>query len=349
MEPNSNKKEQILAKMSELREELDSVPGKDEELTEITEISDTSQLTQTMNHYRDFFNFAPVGLLSLDNEGRVLEANLDFYESTGVREEDLINQSLINCIPDKFTDVFAQHLMQTFERGEAQHELEIRVVDDNWSYPAMLDSRLCYASDGTVFSRTAVIDITEQKKAEIQLVDAMKKMEEQNEELKLQREELRSITDELEKTITNLSVHQEELRVQNEELMSVHIKEEQETWNYRKVYDFAPLPMLSFDINGLLTDVNLRAVDLLGIKRLSVRGVPLCSMILQVDLDRFNAFLLELKDEISAESVLRLKTQSGDYQAFTFYGSVSNFESEQKSMIRVILVPQGGERDDKRG
>jgi PAS domain S-box-containing protein len=64
-----------------------------------------------------------------------------------------------------------------------------------------------------------------------------------------------------------LQVHQIELEMQNEELHRAHHETEESRAGYADLYDFAPVAYLTLDENGLISQLNLTAAQLLGVER----------------------------------------------------------------------------------
>ena len=67
--------------------------------------------------------------------------------------------------------------------------------------------------------------------------------------------------------VHELSVHEIELEMQNEELQKAQLETEASRSRYLDLYDYAPVGYLTFDENGLVSELNLTAAHLLGIER----------------------------------------------------------------------------------
>ena len=81
-------------------------------------------------------------------------------------------------------------------------------------------------------------------------------------------------SDEVQRLVHELRVHQIELEMQNEELRQAQIKLEElknkYLNNYLDLYDFAPVGYLTLNDKGLILESNLTAVGLLGMDRTSL-------------------------------------------------------------------------------
>ncbi|MEK6845647.1 MAG: PAS domain S-box protein, partial [Nanoarchaeota archaeon] len=117
--------------------------------------------------YSDLYDFAPVGYLTLNRQGLILEANLTACSSLGKERSLLIN---INNLFTNFIikkgekDLFYQHLKKVFEAKSLETcELELK-GKDNTKFYVQLESIV--VKDNLSQCRTAIIDITMRKKVE---------------------------------------------------------------------------------------------------------------------------------------------------------------------------------------
>jgi len=74
-------------------------------------------------------------------------------------------------------------------------------------------------------------------------------------------------TEEAQKLVHELEMHQIELEMQNDELLSTQRKLVESLDNYHELYDFAPVGYFTLDEKARIWQVNLRGADLLGIQR----------------------------------------------------------------------------------
>ncbi len=117
--------------------------------------------------YSDLYDFAPVGYLTLNRQGLILEANLTACSSLGKERSLLIsiNNLFTNFIIKKGEkDLFYQHLKKVFEAKSFETcELELK-GKDNTKFYVQLESIV--VKDNLSQCRTAITDITESKQAE---------------------------------------------------------------------------------------------------------------------------------------------------------------------------------------
>jgi len=84
-------------------------------------------------------------------------------------------------------------------------------------------------------------------------------------------EVLRS-TDDTQRLLLELQVHQIELEMQNEQLRESQAQLEAATQRYMELYDFAPVAYFTLDRQGAMTHMNLTAARLLGHERARLQG-----------------------------------------------------------------------------
>ncbi len=124
-------------------------------------------LEESRAKYSDLYDFAPVGYLTLNRQGLILEANLTACSKLGEERSLLINikNLFTNFIIKKGgKDLFYQHLGKVFEAKSLETcELELKGKGDTKFY-AQLQSIV--VKDNLSQCRTALTDITERKKAD---------------------------------------------------------------------------------------------------------------------------------------------------------------------------------------
>jgi PAS domain S-box-containing protein len=79
---------------------------------------------------------------------------------------------------------------------------------------------------------------------------------------------------ERERLIHDLEVHQAELESQNHQLRETQEMLEQSRARYANLYDFAPVAYCTFDLNGVIREINLTGATLLGAARARLIGKP---------------------------------------------------------------------------
>ena len=122
------------------------------------------ELEAARNRYADLYDFAPVGYLTLDEKGRVMEINLTGATMLGTERTRVIGVPFVSWLAPGENKAFSSHLRNVFRtKGPAVAELRIHVNGED------LDVRLESAAhrfDGATLCRTAVADISKHKQAE---------------------------------------------------------------------------------------------------------------------------------------------------------------------------------------
>lgn len=103
-----------------------------------------------------------------------------------------------------------------------------------------------------------------------------------------------------------------ELEMQNEELRRAHANLEVSRDRYAALYDFAPVGYLTLTHNGLIVEINLAAVGLLGRERKKLLHRPFAAFVTAEDDDRWRLFFTQvLKHSQRQNTELTLKRYDG--------------------------------------
>ncbi len=138
------------------------------------ELRKTQQVVEESRaKYSDLYDFAPVGYLTLNQGGLILEANLTACSQLGVERSRLIHKPLFLSFITKKEgkDLFNQYLWKVFKTKSLEtYEGELKGKDDTPLY-AQLESIV--VKDNPSQCRTAITDITGRKRVEENLRRAM--------------------------------------------------------------------------------------------------------------------------------------------------------------------------------
>ena len=129
-------------------------------------------LAESRDRYSDLYDFAPVGYLTLDHNGKILEANLTAAKMLGVERARLVGTKISKFVARDFQDQWFLHRQAVFS-GETRHTCELNMLRaDGTERVIRLESvahpepEAAAAEDGSAMAlvcRTALIDITERK------------------------------------------------------------------------------------------------------------------------------------------------------------------------------------------
>jgi diguanylate cyclase (GGDEF)-like protein/PAS domain S-box-containing protein len=132
------------------------------------------ELDAARERYFDLYNLAPVGYVTLSEEGLVLEANLTSAILLGAARSALVNKPLSRFIRKEDQDVYYLHRQQLFNTGAPQ-SCDVRMVKkDGTTFWTHLVVTAAQDAGGAPLCRTVLSDITERKAAEekVQLLNA---------------------------------------------------------------------------------------------------------------------------------------------------------------------------------
>lgn len=132
-----------------------------------------ASLEHSRNRYFELFDLAPVGYLTLDGKGIILEANFAASEMFAVGRSFLKNTPVSVLVSSGHKEIFFRHLETVLNSGnKSECELQMRKKDGSIFHVQMTSS--CFKSPldplAKVFS--TIVDITGRKKIEADLREA---------------------------------------------------------------------------------------------------------------------------------------------------------------------------------
>ena len=121
------------------------------------------ELEASLEKYRELYDFAPVGYVTLDREGIVREANLTVAGLLGIERARLVQRRFGLCVFPADQPGFNTFLAKVFE-SQARESCEVRTLKEG-KPPLEVRLEAAVAASGQE-CRVAVTDITERKRAE---------------------------------------------------------------------------------------------------------------------------------------------------------------------------------------
>lgn len=141
------------------------------------------ELEQAKKKYSGLYDFAPVGYLTVNEEGRIVEANLTATKQLEMKRSILIGKPFNLYAAENYREKLHLHLRNVFKTKQP-HTCEIKLNGQGRSNPyVQLDSVHVLDSDGQSLTRTTMTDISERKRAEEKLKAFAGELERSNREL----------------------------------------------------------------------------------------------------------------------------------------------------------------------
>jgi PAS domain S-box-containing protein len=118
-----------------------------------------------------------------------------------------------------------------------------------------------------------------------------------------------------EELLHELRVHQIELEMLNEALRQTQQALEESRDRFVDLYEFAPVGYLTLNADGMIAEINLTAVTLLGRDRIKLINRSLRTLVIAADHDRWVRHLMRIKQQPEMRSI-ELSLQRGDGTVF---------------------------------
>jgi PAS domain S-box-containing protein len=123
------------------------------------------ELEATRKKYADFYDFAPIGSLTVNDKGQILEANLTAAGLLGTERGVLRGQPLSRFIAPEDQSVYAKHRKAVLDTADGQTCEMTMVAQDGTSFDVRMQSMGIANNDDTVTRwRTVISDVTEHKR-----------------------------------------------------------------------------------------------------------------------------------------------------------------------------------------
>lgn len=126
------------------------------------------ELGESLNRYQDLYNFAPVGYLTVDGKGFILESNLMATRLLSIERASLIGKPLSHFISKEDADTFYLKLREVVETPLKQTwEMRLNNHSNGAQIYAQVDSMAAQDRQGnSAGARIVISDITKRKRRE---------------------------------------------------------------------------------------------------------------------------------------------------------------------------------------
>jgi PAS domain S-box-containing protein len=125
------------------------------------------ELEDSRNKYYELYDFAPIGYLTLDQNGLILEANLAGADMLGIERRYLIKRAFSGFVVPAYHELFYSHRKRVLEtRTHQTCDLKLHRNDGNAVYVQMESVSVQDDVEDIGQFRTTIVDITERKQME---------------------------------------------------------------------------------------------------------------------------------------------------------------------------------------
>ncbi len=149
--------------------------------------------------------------------------------------------------------------------------------------------------------------------------------------------------------VQELESYREELACHHKQLRGAESIIEEERNRYSELYDFAPLPLLTFDASGFVIEANLTACDFLGVSQTRLVGMPFSMALVPDSVADFRKHLLkcryseaalvctevQLRDPGQSSRIVELHTQAvGREDQVRFRTAVHHLRERRQTSVQ---------------
>jgi PAS domain S-box-containing protein len=121
------------------------------------------ELEDTRAKYFNLYDLAPVGYITVNEQGLIQEANLTAAKLLNVDRRAMVRQPISDFLFKEDQDIYYLHRKQLFEKGEPQ-AYELRMIKkDHMAFWVNMTATVALDADGASVCRIVISDITESK------------------------------------------------------------------------------------------------------------------------------------------------------------------------------------------
>jgi PAS domain S-box-containing protein len=139
--------------------------------------------------------------------------------------------------------------------------------------------------------------------------------------------------------VHELQVHQIELEMQNEALKLAKLETEDVLTKYSDLYDFAPMGLFSFDVQGQIQEINLAGAKLLGMERRNLMARRFQQFVAPKDRPSFGEFCKKAFEASTKQTCELNLLKDGDPTVYVrIEGIVAEDGSLNKRQCRIAAI-----------
>ncbi len=128
--------------------------------------------------FRQFYTNSPIMMHSIDKEGDIIYVNDYWLKTLGYERREVIGKKSENFFSGSVKENYKQYFHELMEKGELRDfEARMKKKDETEIF-VLLTSEVIYDKNGNAMhSYSIIMDITERKKAELQLLESKHKLD----------------------------------------------------------------------------------------------------------------------------------------------------------------------------
>jgi PAS domain S-box-containing protein len=128
------------------------------------------ELMEFKIQYTQLYDFTPVGYVTLDSKGKILNANLTLAKMLETERSSLLNRPLSDHILPRDQDIYYLHLQTLFDSRKRQIcDLKMKKTEGALFDVQLESTVIPESSQGEAQYRTVIIDVSERKRTELLL------------------------------------------------------------------------------------------------------------------------------------------------------------------------------------
>jgi len=138
------------------------------------------KLATSRHEFSELFEHAPVAYFTVDGDGAIVRANSTAAQKFGRSQDEMQGMAFIHLVTPDERDSFYLHRRRLLKTREAQTGEFTFIRPDNSQFFGQLESVLVDAASTDNTFRTAVMDITQIKQAEVALQQSLRQKQDLN-------------------------------------------------------------------------------------------------------------------------------------------------------------------------
>jgi PAS domain S-box-containing protein len=131
-------------------------------------------LQESHDRYTHLYDFAPVGYMTLDSEGKIVEINLTCTQMLGIARVNLLNKKFNSFIDRKSQDTFYFHFNNLLDSNEESNSCEIKIkkLSKDSFWVQLNSNRVNKEYDNSFQIKISLTNIEELKKTQREKIEA---------------------------------------------------------------------------------------------------------------------------------------------------------------------------------